>query len=62
MPKYVLYYSEKYGPNKDKFREWLNIEKHPKQNGKKWSTSKSMSVSILEKLEQAKAKLEELNL
>ena len=62
MPKYVLYYSEKYGPNKDKFREWLNVEKHPKQNGKKWSTSKSMSVSILEKLEQAKAKLEELNL
>jgi len=62
MPKYVLYYSEKYGPNKDKFREWLNVEKHPKQNGKKWSTSKAMQISIQEKLEQAKAKLEELNL
>lgn len=62
MPKYVLYYSEMYGTNKDKFREWLNIEKHPKQNGKRWSTSKSMGVSIHEKLEQAKAKLEELNL
>jgi hypothetical protein len=62
MPKYVLYYSEKYGPNKDKFREWLNVEKHPKQNGKKWSTSKAMQISIQEKLEQAKTKLEELNL
>jgi hypothetical protein len=62
IPKYVLYYSEKYGPNKDKFREWLNVEKHPKQNGKKWSTSKAMQISIQEKLEQAKAKLEELNL
>jgi hypothetical protein len=62
MPKYVLYYSEMYGTNKDKFREWLNIEKHPKQNGKRWSTSKSMAVSIQEKLEQAKAKLEELDL
>ena len=62
MPKYVLYYSEMYGTNKDKFREWLNIEKHPKQNGKRWSTSKSMGISIQEKLEQAKAKLEELDL
>lgn len=62
MPKYVLYYSEKYGTNKDKFREWLNVEKHPKQNGKKWSTSKSMSITIQDKLKQAKAKLEELNL
>jgi hypothetical protein len=62
MPKYVLYYSEIYGTNKDKFREWLNIEKHPKQNGKRWSTSKSMGFSIQEKLKQAKAKLEELEL
>jgi hypothetical protein len=62
MPKYVLYYSEMYGTNKDKFREWLNIEKHPKQNGKRWSTSKSMSITIQDKLEQAKAKLEELYL
>lgn len=62
MPKYVLYYSEMYGTNKDKFREWLNIEKHQKQNGKRWSTSKSMAITIQEKLDQAKAKLEELDL
>jgi hypothetical protein len=62
MPKYVLYYSEMYGTNKDKFREWLNIEKHPKQNEKRWSTSKSIKISIKEKLDQAKAKLEELDL
>ena len=48
--------------SKDKFREWLNIEKHPKQNGKRWSTSKSMGITIQEKLDQAKAKLEELDL
>jgi len=61
MPKYVLYYSEIYGTNKDKFREWLNIEKHPKQyENRRWSTSKSMAITIQEKLDQAKAKLKEL--
>ncbi len=63
LPKYVVYYKEKYGPNKDKIRDWFNIEKHPKQEGRKrWSTSKSMSISIRNKLDLAKEKLEELNL
>jgi hypothetical protein len=63
LPKYVVYYKEKYGPNKDKIRDWFNIEKHPKQEGRKrWSSSKSMSISIRNKLDLAKEKLEELNL
>jgi hypothetical protein len=61
MPKYVVYYSEKYGPNKDKIRNWFNIEKHPKLNEKRWSTTKSMNISILNKLDLAKNKLIELN-
>jgi len=61
LPKYVVYYKEKYGPDKNKTREWFNIEKHPKQEGRKrWSTSKSMEVSIRNKLNLAKEKLKEL--
>jgi len=63
MPKYVLFYSEKYGKDKNNphYRYWFNIEKHPKQNGKKWSTSKAGSLTIQEKLDLAKEKLNELN-
>ena len=63
MPKYVLFYSEKYGKDKENphYRYWFNVEKHPKQNGKKWSTSKAGSLTIQEKLQLAKDKLNELN-
>jgi len=61
MPKYVLYYSEKYGKDKQNERCWFNVEKHPKLNGVKWSTSKSSLKTIQEKLNDAKQKLEELN-
>jgi len=61
MPKYVLYYSEKYGKDKRNERCWFNVEKHPKLNGVKWSTSKSSLKTIQEKLNDAKQKLEELN-
>lgn len=62
LPKYVVYYKEKYGKNKDKIRDWFNIEKHPAQEGRKrWSTSKSMSISIRNKLDLVKEKLENLN-
>jgi hypothetical protein len=62
LPKYVIYYSEKYGIDKKNFREWFNVEKHPKLLNKKWSTSKSMSITLKNKLDLAKEKLEELNL
>lgn len=63
MPKYVLFYSEKYGKDKNNphYRTWFNVEKHPKQNGKKWSTSKAGSLTIQQKLDLAKEKLNELN-
>lgn len=63
MPKYVLFYSEKYGKDKNNphYRYWFNVEKHPKQNGKKWSTSKACSLTIQQKLDLAKEKLNELN-
>ena len=61
MPKYVLFYSEKYGKDKRNSRCWFNVEKHPALNGKKWSTSKAGTLSIQEKLELAKQKLHELN-
>ena len=61
MPKYVLYYSEKYGKDKRNTRCWFNIEKHPALDGKKWSTSKSSALAPEEKLEQAKIKLTELD-
>jgi hypothetical protein len=63
MPKYVLFYSEKYGKDKENqhYRCWFNIEKHPSQGGKKWSTTKSSTLTLQEKLELAKEKLEEFN-
>ncbi len=62
IPKYVIYYFEKYGPEKQYTREWFNIEKHPKlQDKKRWSTTKSRDVSIQKKLTLVREKLEELN-
>lgn len=59
LPKYVVYYKEKYGTN-GKTREYFKIEKHPAQD-KIWMTSKSEKINILEKLEQAKQKLLDYN-
>ena len=62
IPKYVIYYLERYGPEKQYIREWFNIEKHPKLVDKKrWSTTKSRDVSIQKKLTLVREKLEELN-
>jgi len=61
LPKYVIYYSENYGPNKEKSREWFNIEKHPNQESKRWSTTKSGKISIRDKLDLAKKQIEEFN-
>jgi hypothetical protein len=62
IPKYVIYYLEKYGPEKQYTREWFNIEKHPKLVDKRrWSTTKSRDVSIQKKLTLVIEKIEELN-
>jgi len=50
MPKYVVYYKECYNKEKQLFREFFKIEKHPKLE-KIWVSSKSNNIPLLEKLE-----------
>lgn len=56
LPKYVTYNAE-YKNNeigeRVMFRDYFRIEKHPSQNGKIWSTSKSAQYTIKQKLQQA---------
>lgn len=60
LPKYVTYNREKItNGNGTYYRDFFRIEKHPKLN-KNWSSSKSKNVGILEKLEETKEKLEEI--
>ena len=63
IPKYVVYYVE-YEKDKDgnrvMKRNFFKIEKHPKLE-KDWNTTKSKKVSILDKLNEAKNKILELN-
>lgn len=49
LEKYVVYYKECYNKEKDKWREFFKVEKHPNLE-KKWISSKSNKVSILDKL------------
>ncbi len=58
LPKYVTYnaeYEKEPDENGNKIlkRDFFRIEKHPKQNGKSWSSSKSKFMSIQEKLQQS---------
>ena len=52
LPKYVVYYKECYNKEKDLYREFFKIERHPKL-GKSWNSSKSNKITIEEKLQQA---------
>ena len=60
IPKYVYYCKECYNKEKQLFREFFRIEKHPKQE-KTISSSKSSKLTILEKLEKIKEKLYNLD-
>jgi hypothetical protein len=64
IPKYVVYYVE-YEKDKDgnrvMRRDFFRIEKHPKLE-KDWNTTKSKKISILDKLNEAKQKILELDL
>jgi hypothetical protein len=63
LPKYVVYYIE-YEKDKDGNRvvkrDFFRIEKHPKLE-KSWATTKSKKVTALEKLNEAKQKILELD-
>ena len=55
IPKYVVYYKECYNKEKQLYREFFKIEKNPKTKSNKiYTSSKSNKVSILDKLEQIK--------
>ena len=61
MKKYVYYCHEWRDKEKTKEREYFRVEKHPNQPKKQWSSSKSCTVSILEKLKQANDYIDELD-
>jgi hypothetical protein len=61
MPKYVYYTKEYRNKEKTICREFFRVEKHPNLEKKCWSTSKSNSLSIQDKLKQAIDKVKELN-
>jgi len=49
MMKYVVYYNECYNKEKNLYREFFKVEKHPKLD-KHWISSKSNKISLMEKL------------
>lgn len=61
IPKYVVYYKECYNREKMLFREFFKIEKHPKIKIKRvYTSSKSNKINILDKLEQIKEILKDI--
>ena len=60
LPKYVYYCKECYNKEKQLYREFFRIEKHPNLKTKQIAGTKSMKVSIQDKLSQIKDKLIEL--
>jgi hypothetical protein len=61
LPKFITYNKETVNKQTGKTREFFRVEKHIKQDGKKWSTSKSDKISIHDKLKQAIKYLDTLN-
>ena len=62
LPKYVGYYKECYNVEKKLYREFFKIEKHPNMvKHKVYVSSKSNKLTLLEKLEQIKKILLELD-
>lgn len=60
IPKYVVYYNECYNKEKDLYRDFFKIEKHPKYDGTICS-SKSNKVSIHDKLKEIKDYLKKID-
>jgi hypothetical protein len=59
LKKHVVYYYNIYDKKNNKSREYFRVENHPKLD-KIWETSKSNSINILEKLQQANKVIEDL--
>ena len=62
MKKYVVYYREMtyLKDGKQQPREYFKVEAHPKLN-KPWITSKSMKISLIEKLNDANQVVDDLD-
>lgn len=60
LKKYVVYYKECYNKEKNLYREFFKIEKHPNMK-QVWSTSKSGKLTLMEKLKQANDMVEYIN-
>lgn len=60
LKKYVVYYKERKYKDKDIWREFFKVEKHPKLD-KPWTGSKEDKISILDKLKQANKIVEDLD-
>jgi len=60
LKKYVVYYKECYNKEKDLWREFFKVEKHPKLD-KPWIGSKSEKISIKDKLIEANKIVEDLD-
>ena len=61
MKKYVVYYREmmKLKTGKEQQREYFKVESHPKLD-KPWVTSKSVKISLIDKLNEANQFVEDL--
>ena len=59
IKKYVTYNKECYNKEKNLYREFFRVEKHPKLD-KELTSSKSEKISILEKLAQANKIVDDL--
>ena len=60
LPKYVTYNKRCYDKEKDSWREFFQIENHPKLDGV-FASSKSNKIPIKDKLNEVLLKLEEIN-
>lgn len=60
LKKYVVYYYNIIDKNKNTVRDYFCVEGHPKLQ-KRWESSKSKNISIMEKLRQANQKIDELD-
>jgi hypothetical protein len=61
MPKYVTYNENIYDKENEKMRNYFRIEWHPNYAPKVWESSKSMKISIQDKLKETLRVLENLN-
>ena len=59
LKKYVVYYYNIYDKKNNKSREYFSVEGHPKLE-KRWESSKSCEISIIDKLNQANKVVDDL--